>query len=253
MEKIEEGISEQGILLVKYISQSGFLSRRKSEEAIKTGHAMVNGSIMVNPGYVVKPTDKVYVDGTEIVVQKKIYIVLNKPVAHITSKDDPEGRKTVFDLFPTRMARELDPVGRLDYNTSGVLLLSNDGSFINMLSHPRYKVPKIYSIYTSRPLTDDVIAQLKKGGKLDDGMVRPDLVEWNPDYPSRLTLHLHSGKYRVIRRLLELFGIFVDQLHRVSFAGVTIKGIPVGAWRSLSGKEYNDICKLAEKKSRKKD
>jgi 23S rRNA pseudouridine2605 synthase len=220
------------------------LSRRKSEEAIKMGYVTINGSVVNDPTYVVQLTDFVKCHGKRVVHETPIYIVMNKPTGFITSKSDPSHRNTIVDLLPPKLGKILDPIGRLDFNTSGALLLSNDGDFVYKLSHPKFNVVKTYHVTASRDLDEEIVEKIRKGAQLEDAFVRPDVVLWNSKKASQITIELHSGKYRIIRRLLEIFSIFVKKLHRVSFAGITLKGVKPGEWRYLTEHEIAGLKQL---------
>jgi 23S rRNA pseudouridine2605 synthase len=229
------------MILVKYIAESGVLSRRKSEEAIKNGYITINGHKIKDPTYEVKITDNVFMGNRKIFKTEHIYIVMNKPTGYITSKGDPEGRPNILNLLPKNIVEKLDPVGRLDFNTSGVLLLTSDGSFAYKLSHPKFEVKKIYQVIASKPLTKKIIDSLIDGIKLEDGLVTPDNIKWNEEAPTHFSIELHSGKYRIIRRLLKIFGIFVKKLHRSSFAGINVKGLQFGDFRPLTKTEISKL------------
>lgn len=225
------------MILVKFIAQSGYRSRRKSEECIKVGLVCINGFMVIDPTVIVKPDDKVTCDGKHITHSNRVYAVINKPIECITTKDDPEGRTTVMDFMPAWLApvaETLDPIGRLDFHTSGVLLLTNDGALANSLSHPKFKVSKTYEVITSRSLDSQLIDTLRNGVALEDGFVRPDKVMWNNSVPNRIVLTLHSGKNRVIKRILERLNIFVKKLHRREFAGITVEDLKPGQVKYLT-------------------
>lgn len=232
------------MILVKFISQSGVLSRRKSEEAIKYGEVRVNGIFVKDPTYEVTEQDNVLYGNKKITLKSFTYVLLNKPVNFLTSKSDPTDMPVVMELLPKNFQTILDPVGRLDFNTSGALLLTDDGKLAYALSHPKFNVKKTYSVISSKPIDEEIITNLKKGIYLEDGMVQADYIDWNPKNPTKLLITLHGGKYRIIRRLLLVFGIFVKKLHRVQFATLTIKALPIGEWRHLSNKEINDLKKF---------
>lgn len=231
------------MILVKFIAQSGILSRRKSEEAIKIGKVKVNGIIITDPTYEVCERDSVNCLNKKVTLVTFTYLLLNKPINYLTSKDDPSNMPLLMELLPPCF-QSLDPVGRLDFNTSGLILLTNDGGLSYALSHPKFNVRKTYSIVASKPIDEEIIENLKRGIYLEDGMVQPDDIIWNAKNPKKLIITLHAGKYRIIRRLLETFFIFVKKLHRVQFATLTIKALPVGEWRHLSNKEIIDLKKF---------
>jgi 23S rRNA pseudouridine2605 synthase len=232
------------MILVKFIAHSGHLSRRKSEEAIKLGFVTINGTKQTDPTYEVQNHDCVKCYGKIIPhTTQFMYIMMNKPVGMVTSKKDPSMRETIFDLLPPKIAQYVDPVGRLDLNSSGLILLSNDGDLVYRLSHPKFNITKTYHVTASRELNEEIVEHLRSGAQLEDTFVRPDKVLWNHKKPTQITIELHSGKYRVIRRLLETFGIFVKKLHRVAFKGIQLKNLNAGEWRPLTQKEIDWLKK----------
>jgi 23S rRNA pseudouridine2605 synthase len=231
------------MILIKFVAQSGILSRRKSEEAIKTGLVRVNGSVLADPTYEVKPNDIIFYNNKKIFIKQFTYLLLNKPNQFLTSKNDPSGLPLITELLPIRFQQNLDPVGRLDFNTSGALLLTDDGELAYNLSHPKFNIRKTYAVIASRAIDKEIIENLKKGVYLEDGMVQADNIIWNERSPNTLTITLHGGKYRIIRRLLEQFNIFVKKLHRVQFGPIQIKKLPLGMWRHLEKKEIEELRK----------
>lgn len=230
------------MILIKFIAQTGVLSRRKSEMAIKDGLVKVNGHIIKDPTYEVSPEDTILFNNKKIVIKTFTYILLNKPTGYLTAKSDPNGFPIVMDLLPLKM-QSLDPVGRLDFNTSGALLLTDDGQLAHRLSHPKFNIKKTYVVIASRPIDEEIIDNLKKGIYLEDGMTQADSIIWNKKSPFHLTITLHGGKYRIIRRLLETFGIFVKKLHRIAFGPLLIRKMPLGIWRHLEKKEILELQK----------
>jgi len=230
--------------LVKFIAKHSDLSRRNSEKAIKYGKVTINGKIIEDPSYIVSENDIIFLNKKKIIKKEKIYVLLNKPIGMITSKSDPSERDTIIQLFPKHLQGILDPIGRLDYNSSGALILTNDGDLAYKLSHPKFLVKKIYSIIVSRSLDEELIESLKKGVRLEDGFAKADKIIWKNNSPDSLTIELHSGKYRVIRRMIEVFKIFVKKLHRISFAGINVKNLKKGEWRYLTEKEIDSLKKL---------
>ena len=235
------------MILVKFIAQSGVLSRRKSEEAIKEKKIKVNGHIIDDPTYEVQENDVVFFNKIKIVTKKFTYILLHKPIGCMTSKFDPNNKPVVMNLLPKHFSH-LDPVGRLDFNTSGALLLTDDGTLAYRLSHPRFNIKKTYSIVASRALDSEIVDAVRRGVYLEDGKVSADKLIWNEKSPLNITITLHSGRYRVIRRTLEAFTIFVKKLQRTHFASIDIKGLSVGEWRHLTEREVIELKKLYEKK-----
>ena len=241
------------MILVKYVSKSGILSRRKSEEAIRKGLIRVNNIVIIDPTYEVEEKkDSVHYRNKKISFFEPIYILINKPNGYLTSKEDPSLKPVITELFPKHLRTMIDPVGRLDFNSSGALIFTSDGDFAYSLSHPKFQIKKVYQVIANRALDQQIIDSLIAGIRLEDGMVRPDCVKWDPQIPNHFSIELHSGKYRVIRRLLGVFGIFVQTLHRSSFAGLTVKGMEAREWRYLRPSEVLALKNLTRKTPIKK-
>lgn len=228
--------------LNKFLPQAGVCSRRKATDAIKAGEVKVNGIIVKEPWYEVKPKDVVSINGHAVhLTQKYAYILLNKPKNCITTLSDEKGRETVLDLL-VGVKERVFPIGRLDRNTTGVLLLTNDGEFANKLMHPRYEVQKVYTATLDKPLVITDLEKIKQGVQLPDGLIKVDYVGFVTEKnKSVVRVKLHSGKYRVVRRLFNKVGYEVKKLDRISFAGLTKKGLPAGAWRYLTSKEIKAL------------
>ena len=229
------------VRLNKYIANAGVCSRREADVLIKTGVVQVNGKIVTEMGYKVKPGDEVKYDGATIKGEKKRYVLLNKPKDFITTMNDPQGRRTAYQLVKNACKERIYPVGRLDRNTTGLLLFTNDGDMAKRLTHPRYEVSKLYYVETDRPVSVEHLERLVTGVELDDGsFVKADKAEIVKDSGSReIGIELHSGKNRVVRRMFEAIGSKVNKLDRVSFAGLTKKDLGRGEWRHLTEKEIN--------------
>jgi 23S rRNA pseudouridine2605 synthase len=226
------------IRLNRYIASSGICSRRDADELISKGVVMVNGVTVTGLGSQVGPGDVVKVNGKIIQNERKVYILLNKPKDTLTTTDDPEGRRTVLDLVRNASDERVFPVGRLDRNTTGVLLLTNDGDLASRLTHPRYRVRKIYEVRTARNVTAEMIATLTKGVDLEDGPMKADAIGYLDPLSKRdLFVEIHSGKNRIVRRMFEHLGVEIVKLDRVNFAGLTKKNLARGKWRILSPKE----------------
>jgi len=229
-------------MLVKYLAQSGIASRRKVVQAIKDGLVTVNGEIITEPWFNVTDKDTIKYENRIVKpVSKYIYILLNKPVGYITTVSDPQGRPTVLDLVKKYNKQRIYPVGRLDKDTSGVLLLTNDGQLTQKLAHPRYNVKKVYQVLLDRPFSQEDAEKLKKGVRLQDGVTKIDSVSWNK---RKVRVALHSGKNRVVRRLFAKLGYHILKLDRIEFAGLKKKGIVPGAFRLLTKKEVESIKRL---------
>lgn len=229
------------MILVKFLASSGVLSRRKAEFEIKNGSVKINGMIVTDPTCEVSSQDCVSYRNKKIVQQAYVYILLNKPVGYLTSKSDPSGLPLITDLLPLKFRTILDPVGRLDFNTSGAILLTNDGTLANRMSHPKFNIKKKYIVTTSRPLDQKLVDDIKSGVYLQDGMIQPDEIVWKEYAKTYLNITLHGGKYRIIRRILEQFHVYVKKLHRVSYGSLTVSRIPLGGWRHLTMQEIKKI------------
>jgi 23S rRNA pseudouridine2605 synthase len=226
--------------LSKYIAQAGVASRRKVTELIKSGFIKVNGSVIKEPGYKITPTDRVTYNDKPVIMEEKIYIIINKPKNYITTVSDEKGRKTVMDLVSDAIGIRLYPVGRLDRNTTGLLILTNDGEFAQKLSHPKYEVQKVYAVTLDKLFTHKDMSAVKAGLLLEDGPIKVDAISYVPKMPrNHLQITLHSGKNRIVRRIFEFFGYEVIKLDRIAYAGLRKKGLKVGEWRYLTRDEFD--------------
>lgn len=236
----------EDIRLNKYLSNAGICSRREADVLIQTGLVKVNGKPVTELGYKVKPGDIVNYDGGTVRAEKKRYVLLNKPKDFITTMDDPMDRKTVMTLVAKACKERIYPVGRLDRNTTGLLLFTNDGDLAKKLTHPRYEVRKLYHVETADPVTYEQVNTLLSGVELEEGgFVKADKVEILKDSKNReIGIEIHSGKYRVVRRMFEALGHVVKRLDRVSFAGLTKKDLPRGNYRHLTEEEVNYLKML---------
>ncbi len=225
--------------LNKYVAHCGICSRRDAVPLIKEGKMRVNDVVILEPGFKVNPNDVVSFAGKKIVPEKNlVYILLNKPKDYITTLDDPEGRKTVLDLLRGVTAERIFPVGRLDRNTTGVLLLTNDGDLTQKLSHPSHEVRKIYEVKLDKPLGKLDFERILNGLDLEDGFVRADSLAYtDPKDKSIIGIELHSGRNRIVRRMFESLGYDVRNLDRVMFGNLTKKNVERGKWRYLVEKE----------------
>ncbi|MFN7012711.1 MAG: pseudouridine synthase [Bacteroidia bacterium] len=227
------------IRLNKYIANTGICSRREADELIKAGAVSINGKIVTEMGYKVKPGDIVNYGGQTIRQERKVYILLNKPKDYITTVDDPQKRKTVLELIKGACKERVYPVGRLDRNTTGLLLLTNDGELTKKLTHPTSGVKKIYHVVTDKSVSKQDMIKLTEGFRLDDGFTKADSAAYVDTAESKkeIGIELHSGKNRIVRRMMEHLGYKVVKLDRVVFAGLTKKDLPRGRWRFLTEKE----------------
>jgi 23S rRNA pseudouridine2605 synthase len=236
--RVEKKSGSETIRLNRYIAASGICSRRDADELISKGVVEINGKQVTEMGTQVNPGDTVKVNGKVIHNERKVYILLNKPKDTVTTTDDPEGRRTVLDLVRGATDFRVYPVGRLDRNTTGVLLLTNDGELSGKLTHPRYNIRKIYEVETAQNITEEMMATLTKGIELDDGLAKVDAVGYlDPASRKLLQIEIHSGKNRIIRRMLETIGMEIVKLDRVYFAGLSKKNLQRGKWRFLTPKE----------------
>jgi 23S rRNA pseudouridine2605 synthase len=229
--------------LNKFIAHAGICGRREAAEMVKNGLVKVNGEPVTEPGHKVSVKDEVIVNGKKAFPAKNlVYILINKPKDYITTSHDPEGRKTVLDLIRNATPERVYPVGRLDRNTSGVLLLTNDGELSQKLTHPSNDIKKVYAITLNKPLEKKDFDQILKGVNLEDGMASVDALAY-ADIKDKtlLGVEIHSGRNRIVRRIFEHLGYDVRHLDRVIFAGLTKKNIERGKWRFLNEKEVRDL------------
>ena len=230
--------------LNRAVANSGLCSRRDADDYITSGRVKVNGVVTTEMGTKVKAGDRIEVDNKLINIERKVYLLLNKPKDCITTSHDPEGRRTVFDYINGACDERIFPVGRLDRNTMGVLLLTNDGDMANRLTHPKYNHKKIYHVYLTKGITTEDIQKLVQGFELEDGFAKADTVEYvTKSNMKEIGIEIHSGKNRIVRRMIEHLGYEIEKLDRVYFAGLTKKDLPRGKWRFLNSKEI-DFLKM---------
>jgi len=235
--RIEQDSTPATIRLNKYIAQSGVCSRREADELIKSGRIRVNNKVVTEMGFQVNPDDKVFYGKKLLSKERLVYLLLNKPKDFITTTDDPQERKTVMQLVSKACNERIYPIGRLDRNTTGILLFTNDGELSKKLTHPSHEVSKIYQVELNKPVEMEHFEKIKDGIELEDGFVKvDDIAIVDPDGYS-LGVEIHSGKNRIVRRIFESFGYDVEKLDRVMFAGLTKKDLPRGNWRFLNDRE----------------
>ena len=229
--------------LNKFIAHCGVCGRREAAALIKQGKIKVNDDIILEPGFKVTGHENIIVNGKAVHLQKNlVYILLNKPKDYITTVSDPEGRKTVLDLIKGARAERMYPVGRLDRNTTGVLLLTNDGELAQKLTHPSYQVKKIYEVTLDKVFTKNHLEQFVKGITLEDGFVAADSIAYaDPKDKKIVGIEIHSGRNRIVRRMFEHLGYDVKNLDRVMFANLTKKNVDRGKWRYLAEKEVRQL------------
>ena len=226
--------------LNKFLANAGVCSRREADEFIQAGVVTVNGEVVTELGTKILRTDEVKFHDTPVSLEKKVYVLLNKPKDYVTTSDDPQQRKTVMDLVKDVCPERIYPVGRLDRNTTGVLLLTNDGDLASKLTHPKFLKKKVYHVHLDKNLTSHDMDQIREGITLDDGEIKADAVEYADEHDkSQVGIEIHSGKNRIVRRIFESLGYRVTKLDRVQFAGLTKKNLRRGDWRFLTEKEVD--------------
>jgi 23S rRNA pseudouridine2605 synthase len=228
------------IRLNKFLANAGVCSRREADELIQAGVVSVNGEPITELGSKILRGDKVMIHDQLVAPDKKVYVLLNKPKDCVTTSDDPYAKLTVMDLVKSACKERIYPVGRLDRNTTGVLLLTNDGDLAAKLTHPKYDKKKIYQVSLDKPLEQDDYNKLMDGVTLEDGEIKADSLNYiDEEDPKKIGIEVHSGRNRVVRRLFEHLGYRVVRLDRVYFAGLTKKNLKRGQWRFLSDREVN--------------
>jgi len=233
------------IRLNRYIANSGVCSRREADKLIEQGKIKVNGEIVTELGFKVKRSDDVEYEGKSLVPEKKVYLLLNKPKDTVTTSKDPQGRRTVIDLVKKASKERIYPVGRLDRNTTGVLMFTNDGDMAKKLAHPSSNVQKIYHVFLNKPFTKNDFETLLDGVELEDGFIKPDDLSYpEPSEKNQVGIEIHSGKNRIVRRIFAHLGYKVTKLDRVYFAGLTKKNLNRGHWRFLTDKEVSFLQML---------
>lgn len=231
---------DEPIRLNKYLANAGVCSRREADEFIQAGVVKVNGEIVTELGTKVKRSDEVHFHDQLVNIEKKVYILLNKPKDYVTTADDPQNRKTVMDLVKGACRERIYPVGRLDRNTTGVLLLTNDGELATKLTHPQFLKKKIYHVYLDKNVTAADMKQIADGIELEDGEIHADAIDYASETDRKqVGIEIHSGRNRIVRRIFEHLGYKVIRLDRVYFAGLTKKNVRRGDWRFLTEQEVN--------------
>lgn len=232
------GHENEMIRLNKYIASTGVCSRREADEFIRAGLISVNDKLVTELGVKISPSDKVKYNGETLREEKKVYILMNKPKDYITTVEDPHAKRTVLELLKGACKERIYPVGRLDRNTTGVLLLTNDGELTKRLTHPRFEKLKIYHVYLNKNLRHSDMEKVATGITLDDGFIKADSVSFvDPDDKKQIGIEIHSGRNHIVRRIFESLGYEVVKLDRVYFAGLTKKNLHRGEWRFLTEKE----------------
>ena len=234
---------EGPVRLNKFLARAGVASRREADAVIANGQVTVNGAVVTEMGVKVSASDRVAVDGRPVTPSDLVYVLLNKPTDAVTTKDDDRDRRTVMDLLtlPESEKAALFPVGRLDRDTTGALLLTTDGELAHRLMHPRYGAEKVYVVQTDAPLSDDDLERLRRGVDLDDGPAAADHAAFVDGDRQRVGLRLHEGRNRQVRRMIEALGRRVEALERVGYAGLDLRGLRRGRWRRLEPHEVNAL------------
>lgn len=235
----EKEVTSSMLPLNKFIAHAGVCSRRDAAELVKAGKVTVNGKQVTEPGFKVTGKDDVHVNGKKAVMSKNhVYILLNKPKDYLTTTEDPQGRKTVMEIVKQATTERVYPIGRLDRNTTGVILLTNDGELAQKLSHPSYQVKKIYEVRLDKPLTKKDFDTILNGITLDDGFIAPDSLAYADSKDKSIVgIEIHSGRNRIVRRIFEHLGYDVRNLDRVMYGQLTKKNVDRGKWRFLTEKE----------------
>ena len=230
------------VRLNKFLANAGVCSRREADEFIQAGVVTVNGQVVTELGTKVLRTDAIRFHDDPVTLEKKVYVLLNKPKDYVTTSDDPQQRKTVMDLVKNACPERIYPVGRLDRNTTGVLLLTNDGDLASKLTHPKYLKKKIYHVYLDHNVTAHDMQRIAEGVILDDGEIKADDIQYaDPVDKKQVGIEIHSGKNRIVRRIFESLGYKVTKLDRVQFAGLTKKNLRRGDWRYLTEEEVDRL------------
>jgi 23S rRNA pseudouridine2605 synthase len=231
--------------LNRFIANAGICSRREADTYISAGMVSVNGKVITELGVKVLPTDEVRFDGTKLNAEKKVYLLLNKPKDFVTTTDDPHADKIVMDLVKDACPERIYPVGRLDRNTTGLLLFTNDGDLSKRLTHPSHTMKKVYQVSLDKPVTMEHLQQIADGIDLEDGRIVADAISYiSNEEKSEIGIEIHSGRNRIVRRIFEHFGYRVKKLDRVMFAGLTKKNLPRGKYRFLNEKEIQFLKML---------
>jgi 23S rRNA pseudouridine2605 synthase len=231
---------EENVRLNKYMSNAGICSRREADVLIQTGVVSVNGKVVTELGFKIQSTDLIQYDGETINLGTKRYVLLNKPKGYITAIDDPRGRKTVMSLVNKACKEQIFPMGKMDRDTTGLLLFTNDGDMAKKLTHPRYQAAKMYHIEVNKPVSKEDLEKLLKGIDLEDGKTKAEKAEYVEGGTSReVGVEIRSGKQQVVRRLIEALGFQIVKLDRVQYAGLTKKDLPRGYYRHLTEQEVS--------------
>ena len=242
----QKPMADKEMRINKFIAHAGFCSRREADEYVAAGKVKVNNKVVDEPGTKVNKNDNIVVDGQKLSLEPFVYILLNKKAGTITTTDDEKDRSTVMETIQDATGYRVYPVGRLDRKTMGLLILTNDGDLAHRLMHPSYQVKKTYLVVPNRPLTDEEMIKLQEGVDLEDGFIKPDLVQKIQGDASKILITVFEGRNHLIRRMVEHIGAVVDKLKRIQYAGLVEKDLRVGRWRYLEQNEINDLRKLVK-------
>lgn len=245
--EVDQNYSQtEDIRLNKFIAHAGLCSRREADTLIADGKVIVNGKAVTELGFKVKRKDSVVVDGEKISLEPFVYLLLNKPKNTITTTDDDKGRNTVLNEIESATGYRVYPVGRLDRNTTGLLILTNDGDLAHRLMHPSYKVRKTYEVETDRELTEGELSAFSAGVELEDGKAKGHNIKQFADLRKTFHISVFEGRNRLIRRMVEFHGTEVVKLKRIEYAGLNLKDVSMGRWRFLKQKEINNLRKVVK-------
>lgn len=245
--EVDQNYSQtEDIRLNKFIAHAGLCSRREADTLIADGKVVVNGKVVTELGFKVKRKDSVVVDGEKISLEPFVYLLLNKPKNTITTTDDDKGRNTVLNEIESATGYRVYPVGRLDRNTTGLLILTNDGDLAHRLMHPSYKVRKTYEVETARELMESELSAFSAGVELEDGKAKGHNIKQFADLRNTFQISVFEGRNRLIRRMVEFHGTEVVKLKRIEYAGLNLKDVSMGRWRFLKQKEINNLRKVVK-------
>ncbi len=242
----QKQVIEDEIRINKFIAHAGYCSRREADELVEAGKVKVNGKVVTELGTKIKPTDNVEVERQHLSLEPFVYILLNKGRDTISTTNDEKDRNTVLDVVEDATGHRVYPVGRLDRNTTGLIVLTNDGDLAHRLMHPSYQVKKTYEVTANRGLTPEEIERLRTDVVLDDGPIKPARVKQDPFNPAIVTISVYEGRNHLIRRMIDYIGADVASLKRTRYAGLNDESLRMGRWRYLRQKEINDLRKLVK-------
>ena len=230
------------MMLIKFVAQSGMCSRRKAGDLIKNGDITVNNAVITTPYHILNPDDIIKYNNTVLSIEKKLYFLYNKPQGVVCTMDDPQGRTNIHDIFEEHYKERVYPVGRLDRETTGLLVVTNDGNLAQKLAHPKFNIKKVYHVTTLTAVYPEDCYKLSNGIQLEDGFMKVDKISYlYSDSSYDILVTIHSGRKRIVRRLFQALGYKVMHLDRINFGGLTKKNLPVGSWRELTNQEISNL------------